>query len=67
MLGVAWINQKFSIDSSIEAKVAKLVKGAGKLTGASFACMYSYDEKENCFIYQPPAYGVMERAHRIKV
>lgn len=67
MLGVAWINQKFSIDSSIEAKVAKLVKGAGKLTGASFACMYSYDEEENCFIYQPPAYGVMERAHRIKV
>ena len=29
--------------------------------------MYFYDEKENCFIYQPPAYGVMERAHRIKV
>ena len=67
MLGVEWIHQNLSIDSSVESKVAKLVKGAGKLTGASFACMYFYNEKENTFIYQPPAYGVMRRAHRIKV
>ena len=64
---VEWISQNLSLDSSVEAKVAKLVKGAGKLTGASFACMYFYNEKENCFIYQPPAYGVMDQVQKIKV
>jgi DNA-binding PucR family transcriptional regulator len=67
MSAVEWMNQNLSLDSSVEVKVAKLVKGAGKLTGASFACMYSYDEEENSFIYQSPAYGIMERAHKMKV
>ncbi|MBB6446272.1 helix-turn-helix domain-containing protein [Bacillus benzoevorans] len=67
MSAVEWMNQNLSLDSSVEVKVAKLVKGAGKLASAGFACMYSYDEKENGLIYQPPAYGIMERAHKIKV
>lgn len=64
---VEWMNLNLSLDTSVEVKVAKLVKGAGKLVGARFACMYSYDENENCFIYQPPAYGNMKRPHRISV
>lgn len=67
MSAVEWMNQNLSLNTSVEIKIAKLVKGAGKLTEANFACMYLYDEHEGSFIYQPPAYGRMERPHKIKV
>ncbi|WP_071394747.1 helix-turn-helix domain-containing protein [Bacillus tuaregi] len=65
--GVEWINQNSSLDLSVEAAVAKLAKGASKLVGADAACIYLYDENKNCFIYQPPSYGNMDREHKIKV
>ncbi|WP_223881799.1 helix-turn-helix domain-containing protein [Niallia endozanthoxylica] len=67
MLGVQWINQHSSLELSVDDAVAKLVKGAGKLVGASVACIYFYDESDNCFIFQPPSYGGMEPAHKIVV
>lgn len=67
MLGVEWINQHSSLDLSVEAAVAKLAKGAGKLVGASVSCIYFYDESDNCFTFQPPSYGDLERAHKIQV
>jgi len=67
MLGVQWINQHSSLELSVDDAVAKLVKGAGKLVGASVACIYFYDESEGCFIFQPPSYGGMEPADKIVV
>ena len=67
MVGVEWINQNSSLDLSVETAVAKLAKGAGKLVGASAACIYFYDEKEKCFIFQAPSYGDMELAEVIAV
>ena len=65
MVGVEWINQNSSLDLSVETAVAKLAKGAGKLVGASAACIYFYDEKEKCFIFQAPSYGEVELAEVI--
>ena len=67
MIGVEWINQHSSLDLSVEAAVGKLVKGAGKLVGGSVACIYFYNESDNCFIFQPPSYGDLEQAHKIVV
>ena len=67
MMGVEWINQNSSLDLSVETAVTKLAKGAGKLVGASAACIYFYDEKEKCFIFQAPSYGDMELAEVIAV
>ena len=67
MMGVEWINQNSSLDLSVETAVAKLAKGAGKLVGASAACIYFYDEKEKCFIFQAPSYGEVELAEVIAV
>ena len=67
MIGVEWINRHFSLDLSVEAAVGKLVKGAGKLVGGSVACIYFYNENDNCFIFQPPSYGELEMVHKIAV
>ncbi|MDV2687246.1 PucR family transcriptional regulator, partial [Alkalihalophilus lindianensis] len=39
----------------------------GKGTNADFACIYLYNEKENCFVFQPPSYGKMELPYRITI
>lgn len=67
MMGVEWINQNSSLDLSVETAVAKLAKGAGKLVGARAACIYFYDEREKCFIFQAPSYGEVELAEVIAV
>lgn len=64
-MGMQWINQNLSLDASIETTVEKLVERAGKETLAAFACIYLYDERANCFSYQPPSYGEMVRAEKI--
>ena len=57
--GVEWLKEKIFPGSSIEELVGEIVEIAGKVSQARFACVYLYDEKENCFFFQPPAFGEM--------
>ncbi|RAK14086.1 DNA-binding PucR family transcriptional regulator [Anoxybacillus vitaminiphilus] len=65
--GVEWITKNFILDSPIEQVVEKIVERAGKGTNARVACIYLYDEKENCFTFQPPSYGEMKRPKKIMI
>ncbi|ARK29939.1 helix-turn-helix domain-containing protein [Halalkalibacter krulwichiae] len=65
--GMEWISHSLSIDNSIDQVVEKVVEGAGKGTDATFACIYLYNEKENCFVFQPPAFGTEKEAMNISV
>ncbi|MFS0776953.1 helix-turn-helix domain-containing protein [Neobacillus sp. 3P2-tot-E-2] len=65
--GIEWISKNLSLKAPIEQHIAELTMRAGQGTNADFACIYLYDEKENCFIFQPPAYGESEFPHKIMI
>ncbi|WP_227937406.1 helix-turn-helix domain-containing protein [Alkalihalobacillus deserti] len=65
--GAKWISENISLNSSIEKVVEKIVERAGKGTNSKVACIYLYNEQENCFIYQPPCYGEMSQSKRIEI
>jgi purine catabolism regulator len=67
MKGFEWISKNLSLDAPLEQHIAELTSRAGIGTNADFACIYLYNEKENCFVFQPPSYGKMERAHKIMI
>ncbi|MEK5101804.1 helix-turn-helix domain-containing protein [Cytobacillus sp. FSL M8-0252] len=58
--GIEWISKNQSLDSSLDQHFSEVTYRAGKSTNADFACMYLYNEKENCFDLQKPVYGEME-------
>ncbi len=62
-----WINKTLSLNAPLEHQIAELTLWAGKGTNADFACIYLYNEKENCFVFQPPSYGKMELPYRITI
>ncbi len=57
--GIEWIAQNFSIDAPFEESVGEITMRAGKGTNAHFACIYLYNDINNCFVFQPPSYGEM--------
>lgn len=63
--GIEWISQNLSLHSPLEHQIADLTTKAGKETNADFACIYLYNEKENCFVFQPPAFGDMKHPREI--
>lgn len=65
--GIEWISKNLSLNAPIEKHIAELTMRAGKGTNADFACIYLYNEKDNCFIFQPPAYGDFEFPHKIMI
>ena len=65
--GFGWISKNLSLDVPLEQHIAELTSKAGIGTDADFACVYLYNEEENCFVFQPPSYGEMERPQKIMV
>ena len=62
--GIEWITKNLSIDSPFEESIEEITTRAGKGTNAEFACIYLYNDKENCFIPQSPSYGKSKRDQR---
>lgn len=67
MMGVEWISQNLLLNDSIENIVERLVERAGRGTNAKIACIYLYNETENCFVFQPPSYGEITQAKKIVI
>ncbi|MEH7462331.1 helix-turn-helix domain-containing protein [Bacillus thuringiensis] len=65
--GFGWISKNLSLDVPLEQHIAELTSKAGIGTDANFSCIYLYNEEENCFVFQPPSYGKMERPQKIMV
>ncbi len=65
--GIEWISKNLSLNAPLEKHVEEINLRAGKGTNADFACIYLYNEKENCFEYQPPSYGLMDHSKRIVI
>ncbi|MCM3412779.1 helix-turn-helix domain-containing protein [Metabacillus litoralis] len=65
--GIEWISKNQSLDSSLDQHFSEVTYRAGKSTNADFACMYIYNEKENCFDLQRPVYGEMEYLDRMMI
>nr|WP_295969787.1 helix-turn-helix domain-containing protein [uncultured Bacillus sp.] len=65
LLGMEWLQQNFTIDSSIEKMTEKLVKRAEREIKVERACLYFIDEKENCLLYQPSSSGRLTGKERI--
>ncbi|MBJ8053555.1 helix-turn-helix domain-containing protein [Bacillus cereus] len=65
--GFGWISKNLSLDVPLEQHIFELTSKAGIGTDANFACIYLYNEEENCFVFQPPSYGEMECPQKIMV
>ncbi|MEH7226051.1 GAF domain-containing protein [Bacillus sp. JJ1566] len=65
--GIEWISKNLSLNAPLEKHVEEINLRAGKGTNADFACIYLYNEKENCFDFQPPSYGLMKHSKRIVI
>lgn len=51
--GIEWITKNLSIDAPFEESIEEITTRAGKGTNAEFACIYLYNDPDNCFIFQP--------------
>lgn len=67
IIGIEWFSQNLSIDSTIEQLVERIVERAAKGTNAKGASIYLFDEKEDCFVLQSPAYGVVKQPEIISI
>lgn len=67
IIGIEWFSQNLLIDSTIEQLVERIVERAAKGTKAKVACIYLFDEKEDCFVLQSPAYGVVKQPEIIAI
>lgn len=65
--GIEWISMNLSLNAPIEKHIEKLTTRAGQATMADFACIYLYNEKENCFEFQAPSYGTLNRPQKIMI
>ena len=65
--GFGWISKNLSLDVPLENHMYEVTSKAGMETNSNFACVYLYNETENCFVFQPPSYGDMERSTKIMV
>ena len=58
--GMEWISKHFSLDTPLEEQIYELTSRAASGTNADFACIYFYNDSENCLELQEPYYGEME-------
>ncbi|WP_340084060.1 helix-turn-helix domain-containing protein [Siminovitchia sp. FSL H7-0308] len=65
--GIEWITKNLSIDAPFEESIEEITTRAGKGTNAEFACIYLYNDPDNCFIFQPPSYGKMTAPKQVKI
>nr|WP_318503186.1 helix-turn-helix domain-containing protein [Bacillus sp. T3] len=63
--GIEWISKNLSLNAPIEKHIAEVTSRAGKGTNADFACIYLFNEKDNCFVFQQPSYGNIEHPQKI--
>ena len=67
MEGIEWISQNLSLDAPLEKHISEFTIRAGMGTNASFACIYLFNEKKNCFALQSPYYGRLELPSQIMI
>ncbi|MDQ0214935.1 DNA-binding PucR family transcriptional regulator/GAF domain-containing protein [Oikeobacillus pervagus] len=67
MEGLTWFNDNLYPGSPIEPLVGKVVEMACMATGAASAYIYLYDQRQNCFSFQPPHKGVVDVPNKIWV
>ncbi|UOE92692.1 helix-turn-helix domain-containing protein [Alkalihalobacillus sp. LMS39] len=67
IIGMEWVSNNLSIATSLDQVIEKVVEGAGRGTGSQFACIYLYDEQENCFVLQPSIFGKAGQIMKIEV
>lgn len=60
MLNAEWISKNLSLHSPQEKVIETIVERAGKGTESMKACIYLYNEQNNCFQFQPPSFGEMQ-------
>lgn len=65
--GIEWITHSLSIDSPLDVTIKEITTSAAKGTNAEFACIYLYNDIDDCFIYQPPSYGEIPIKQEISV
>ncbi len=65
--GIEWISRNLSLNAPIEKHIEELTTRAGEGTNADFSCIYLYNENENCFVFQPPSYGMLECPQKIMI
>jgi len=64
--GLSWIKENiFSEGMSLEQIIRNVVERAVKGTDAESACVYLYDENDNCLRLQKPVYGATQPKTRI--
>lgn len=67
MESLKWFNTHLYPGSPIEQLVEKVVEMACVTTGATSANVYLYDDKKNCFFFQPPFKGSLKFPEKIWV
>lgn len=55
--GIEWITDNLYLNDSTEDLIQGIVEQAGKGTHAESACIYLYDELNQCLVYQQPSFG----------
>ncbi|MDR9796002.1 helix-turn-helix domain-containing protein [Aeribacillus pallidus] len=65
--GIEWIRETTFSDISIESIITKVVERAAKGTNAKGACIYIYDEVNQCFTLTPPVYGEVSLKEKIYI
>jgi DNA-binding PucR family transcriptional regulator len=63
--GIEWIRENIFPGSSIEQLIEKIVERAGRGTHAKGACVYLFDDINNCFTLHQPIYGSVETSKKI--
>lgn len=66
-LGMEWITENLSLEFSIDQLTARVTKQAANSVNADAAAIFLYDNKENCFTFQPPSFGNMDKPQSIMV
>jgi PucR family transcriptional regulator, purine catabolism regulatory protein len=64
---IEWISQKISINETLEENIAEFTLHAAKGTNAESACIYLYNEKEECFVLQFPTFGPEDYPEKIYI
>ncbi|WP_375200573.1 helix-turn-helix domain-containing protein [Lysinibacillus sp. RS11] len=65
--GIEWISRNLSINQSLKENINEFTTQAGLGTNAQSACIYLFNEKENCFDLQVPIFGIKDFDEKIIV
>lgn len=65
--GIEWLRKSTFDGSSLNQLIENIAAQAGKGTHARSVAIYLFDENENQFVFQPPAYGDFNLPTKIQV